>query len=72
MTQQPLIRSLWNGCKAAGYLVILRLLSLRAASRFRFDFYVEAEGKRSFIEVKGVTLEEEGIVRFPDAPTERE
>ena len=24
-----------------------------------------------FIEVKGVTLEEEGIVRFPDAPTER-
>lgn len=40
-------------------------------SASRFDFYVEAEGKRSFIEVKGVTLEEEGIVRFPDAPTER-
>lgn len=37
----------------------------------RFDFYLEAEGKRIFMEVKGVTLEEEGIARFPDAPTER-
>ena len=32
---------------------------------------VEADGKRIFIEVKGVTLEEEGVVRFPDAPSER-
>lgn len=37
----------------------------------RFDFYVEADGKRHFIEVKGVTLEENGVVRFPDAPTQR-
>ncbi len=37
----------------------------------RFDFYVEADGEKIFIEVKGVTLEEEGIVRFPDAPSER-
>ncbi len=37
----------------------------------RFDFYVETEEKKSFIEVKGVTLEEDGIARFPDAPTER-
>ena len=37
----------------------------------RFDFYLEADGKRHFIEVKGVTLEQDGIVRFPDAPTER-
>lgn len=37
----------------------------------RFDFYFEYEGKRAFAEVKGVTLEEEGVVRFPDAPTER-
>ena len=37
----------------------------------RFDFYVEADGKKIFIEVKGVTLEENGIVMFPDAPTER-
>ena len=37
----------------------------------RFDFYVEAGDKRGFIEVKGVTLEENGHARFPDAPTER-
>lgn len=37
----------------------------------RFDLYVEAEDKKVFIEVKGVTLEEEGVVRFPDAPSER-
>lgn len=37
----------------------------------RFDFYVEEGENRAFIEVKGVTLEEEGVVRFPDAPSER-
>lgn len=37
----------------------------------RLDFYVEAKSKKSFIEVKGVTLEEDGVVRFPDAPSER-
>ena len=37
----------------------------------RFDFYIEAGDRRVFVEVKGVTLEENGIVRFPDAPTER-
>lgn len=44
----------------------------------RFDFYFEAEGhmegagtRRGFVEVKGVTLEENGAVCFPDAPTER-
>lgn len=37
----------------------------------RFDFYIEAGPRKIFVEVKGVTLEEEGIARFPDAPTER-
>ncbi len=37
----------------------------------RFDFYIEGNGKKSFLEVKGVTLEENGIARFPDAPTQR-
>ena len=37
----------------------------------RFDFYLETEAKKMFIEVKGVTLEENGVVLFPDAPTER-
>ncbi|WP_297289531.1 DNA/RNA nuclease SfsA [uncultured Flavonifractor sp.] len=37
----------------------------------RFDFYWEAGERRGFVEVKGVTLEEDGHARFPDAPTER-
>ena len=38
----------------------------------RFDFYIEDKnGQRGFIEVKGVTLENDGIASFPDAPTER-
>ena len=37
----------------------------------RFDFYLESAGRKAFMEVKGVTLEEEGVARFPDAPTER-
>lgn len=37
----------------------------------RFDFACEHGGKRAFIEVKGVTLERDGVVLFPDAPTER-
>lgn len=37
----------------------------------RFDFYCEYEDKRAFIEVKGVTLENDNAVSFPDAPTER-
>lgn len=37
----------------------------------RFDFYCEYEDKKAYIEVKGVTLENDNIVSFPDAPTER-
>ena len=37
----------------------------------RFDFYLESPGHRLFAEVKGVTLEDGGHARFPDAPTER-
>ena len=37
----------------------------------RFDLYVEADGRKCFVEVKGVTLEEDGVARFPDAPSER-
>lgn len=41
----------------------------------RFDLYVEAgkeeQIRKIFIEVKGVTLEEDGVARFPDAPSER-
>lgn len=37
----------------------------------RFDFYIEDGERKAFVEVKGVTLEENGVCRFPDAPTER-
>jgi sugar fermentation stimulation protein A len=48
----------------------------------RFDFYIEYRGvgktkaaqkkiHKMFLEVKGVTLEQDGLASFPDAPTER-
>ena len=37
----------------------------------RFDFSFTKDGKRCFLEVKGVTLEHDGVCAFPDAPTER-
>lgn len=37
----------------------------------RFDFYIETGSGKIFVEVKGVTLEENGVALFPDAPTER-
>lgn len=37
----------------------------------RFDFYIEDGGRKAFLEVKGVTLENDGVASFPDAPTER-
>ncbi|GAX89076.1 DNA/RNA nuclease SfsA [Effusibacillus lacus] len=37
----------------------------------RFDLYYETKSKKGFIEVKGVTLEKEGVALFPDAPTVR-
>lgn len=37
----------------------------------RFDVYIEGKTKKAFIEVKGCTLEIDGVVKFPDAKTER-
>ena len=37
----------------------------------RFDLYVQDGERRAFVEVNGVTLEEDGVARFPDAPTLR-
>jgi sugar fermentation stimulation protein A len=50
------------------------LTVLRPETRWgnsRFDYYWEDRERRGFVEVKGVTLEQDGIVRFPDAPTQR-
>ena len=38
---------------------------------FRFDFYIEGGGRKIFAEIKGVTIEKNGVVMLPDAPTER-
>ena len=37
----------------------------------RFDFFIETENQKNFLEIKGVTLEKDGIALFPDAHTER-
>ena len=48
--------------------------NLRAETKHgdsRFDFSFTKNGRQCFLEVKGVTLETDGICAFPDAPTER-
>jgi sugar fermentation stimulation protein A len=53
---------------------IAGLTVLKPETRFlnsRFDFYLEAGERKIYLEVKGVTLEENGVVMFPDAPTLR-
>ncbi|EOR21235.1 MULTISPECIES: DNA/RNA nuclease SfsA [Clostridium] len=40
-------------------------------SRFDFKLSTEKDNNIYYLEVKGVTLEENGHCRFPDAPTER-
>ena len=42
-----------------------------AFGQSRLDFYLEQGDRKTFVEVKGVTLEENGLALFPDAPTER-
>ena len=51
------------------YTIILRE---KTFGKSRFDFKIATEeNKEYYLEVKGVTLEEDGYARFPDAPTER-
>lgn len=53
---------------------IANLSLIRGEQKFgtsRLDFYIETKNKKIFAEVKGVTLEKDGVVMFPDAPTER-
>lgn len=47
----------------------LRPETVHGDSRFDFSFW--KDGRQCFLEVKGVTLEEDGVCAFPDAPTER-
>ena len=51
-----------------------QLSELRPETAFgnsRFDFSFQKNGKACFLEVKGVTLENDGVCAFPDAPTQR-
>jgi len=59
----------WLLAGGLGNIEDLRAESVHGDSRFDFSF--TKDGKRCFLEVKGVTLEHDGICAFPDAPTER-
>ena len=58
--------------ESSGFFGSLTLIkSEKTYGNSRFDYYLETETDKIFVEVKGVTLEEDGVVLFPDAPTER-
>lgn len=59
----------WLAAGGLGALQDLRAESVHGDSRFDFSF--TREGTPCFLEVKGVTLESDGVCAFPDAPTER-
>ena len=59
----------WLAAGGMGRLEKLRAEAVIGDSRF--DFCAEQDGRRVVVEVKGCTLEEGGVARFPDAPTER-
>ena len=58
--------------KIKGLEEYTNILREKTFGKSRFDFKISTEeGDEYFLEVKGVTLEEDGYARFPDAPTER-
>lgn len=59
----------WLEQGGLGEISELRPETFHGDSRFDFSFF--KEGKRCFLEVKGVTLENDGVCAFPDAPTQR-
>lgn len=59
----------WLASGGLGKIENLRAETKHGDSRFDFSFL--KDGKQSFLEVKGVTLENDGVCAFPDAPTER-
>ena len=56
---------------AGGLGKIENLKSETTQGESRFDFSFTKDGRPCFLEVKGVTLENDGICAFPDAPTQR-
>lgn len=59
----------WLRSGGLGPVENLRAETVHGDSRFDFSFTLE--GRQCFLEVKGVTLEHDGICAFPDAPTLR-
>jgi sugar fermentation stimulation protein A len=59
----------WLRSGGMGNVEQVRAETVHGDSRFDFSFILD--GKQCFLEVKGVTLETDGICAFPDAPTER-
>ncbi len=59
----------WLLAGGLGPIVDLRAETFHGDSRFDFSF--TKDGRPCFLEVKGVTLETDGVCAFPDAPTER-
>ena len=59
----------WLRSGGLGEITNLKAESFHGDSRFDFSF--EKDGRQCFLEVKGVTLENDGVCAFPDAPTER-
>ena len=59
----------WLAAGGLGEVENLRAETVHGDSRFDFSFTLE--GKSCFLEVKGVTLETDGVCAFPDAPTLR-
>ena len=59
----------WLSAGALGPVTQLRPEATQGDSRFDFSFTLA--GQPCFLEVKGVTLETDGVCAFPDAPTER-
>ena len=56
----------------SGFFGEIKLLKAeKTFENSRFDFYIETDNDKIFVEVKGVTLEQNRVVMFPDAPTER-
>ena len=59
----------WLRAGGLGEIENLKAESFHGDSRFDFSF--TKDGKPCFLEVKGVTLEQDGVCAFPDAPTDR-
>ena len=58
--------------KIKGLEEYTNILREKTFGKSRFDFKISTDDEKEyFLEVKGVTLEENGYARFPDAPTER-